>query len=231
MALIDVMEYLVAPQPFAAENHLGSLVAGTNPTYSYWDVPNHRMFLMKGLYHDPKSGVAIGGFPWDVNIVEEDFVYQWATELSWSDPRQFKAFASKSWPNGKGGIVWCQRFVAPGAFSAPIVTADSTYNEYASCVPGPSKTLGGPIMTKIEGPITTNLGGMLGPSQECLVQSYFWGPGFINMEVNYYALGFGHVQWQFWTLQNGLYDVKDVKLFNQIILGGSPAPYFPCVLP
>ena len=68
-------------------------------------------------------------------------------------------------------------------------------------------------------------------SQSAIVQTYKWAPGYVNMEVNYYVKGFGRVQWERWTLANGIYSRQQQVAFNTQVAGGVPALGFPCGVP
>jgi len=35
-----------------------------------------------------------GGYPWDIQLYDNDFVYLWMTELNWQNPRTYKVFNS-----------------------------------------------------------------------------------------------------------------------------------------
>ena len=217
--MIDVLEYILPDAARATESHL-AIAGGGQPLFVWQDMPNKRIWEIKGS----------AGFPWDSFSYDEQLVYQSITEQNWTSPTTFKMFASKSWPKGNGGIVWCPRYFTPGTPNMAIITADSTYRIYPSCGVFTTATLGGPIATHIEGPYQIDFGGSLG-LQSALVQTYYWGPELSNIEVNYYVQGFGHVQWELWNLVNGLFVQKQVSAFNTQVDGGTPALNFPCGVP
>jgi hypothetical protein len=215
--MIDILDYMLPDEAWALENHL-AVAGGGQPLYTA--VVGKMIWEMKGS----------AGFPWDGNLFDENYVYQSITEQSWTSPTTFKMFASGSWKGANGGIVWAPRYFNPGTITPPAVTPDSTYRIYTACGVFTSANLGGPIETHIEGPYEINFGGSLG-LQTALVQTYKWGANFANLEVNYYVPGFGHVQWESWTLVNGLYVQKQVSAFNTKLAGGTPALSFPCGVP
>lgn len=224
----DVLDYF-PPASFTSEYHLGSDAAATNPTYYYLDTQRMYQYLIKGK----------NGFPADINVVGEDYIYQLVTEgpNGWSDPTSYKQFASKTFPNGKGGIPWLPRYITEGAEPITIVCADSTYQTYGGGKVANTQTLGGPVSITVYGPIIHDFGGDLG-QQLALVQDYFWGgsAGNANRERNYYIKGLGHALWSLSTLQNGLYvntqtPGKDWSLFNRKQLGATPKVNFPNPLP
>jgi hypothetical protein len=216
----DILEYMLPDPAWAEENHLAVAGAGGQPTYGWLDAPNKRIWEMKGS----------GGFPWDGNSFDESYVYQSITEQVWATPTTFKMFASKTWSAANGGIAWAPRYIQEGAPNPPIVTADSTYRIYTACGAFTAQTLGGPCETHIEGPYLIDFGGTLG-EQSAIVQTYKWGPGYSTMEVNFYVKSFGHVEWQSWSLVNGVYVLKQTSLFNTLVSGGLPTLNFPCPIP
>lgn len=221
--MTDALNYVVANPAWAQENHLAVSGAGGQPTYSVVDVLNKRIWYMKGT-----------GFPWDMNTWDENFIYQSITENVWTNASTFKMFASKSYPSGNGGIAWLPRYL--NGFNAPLITPDSTYRTYSGCTTFAAQTLGGMIMTTAELGLALieaipSFGTALDPATPVLVQRYFWGPGYVNMEVNVYALGYGHVQWQLWTLVAGVYALKQTSLFNTMVAASLPELSFPCGVP
>jgi hypothetical protein len=216
--MIDVLTYMIPDAIFSLENHLESSQPGVNPVYC---------LLTPGMFWYIKGAA---GWPWDGNRYDDQYVYQNVTEADWTDPHNFKAFQSKSWPHAHGGIVWSPRYIADvGEMpSLPIVTGDSSYAVYSNCTAGPTQDLGGPVSTQIEGPFKSVLfGGDLG-KLDVLVQSYYWGQ---TLEVNWYARGYGLVEWQSWVQTGGLYVKQQTAQFNLIKPGGTPALVFPCSIP
>jgi len=225
--MTDIREYMQPDDSWSSEFHLAVAGAGGQPEYTI--VQNGMIWDMKGAK----------GFPWDGNSFDEAYIYQSITEVdptSWTDPTAFKIFASKSWPGKNGAIAWAPRYFLEGGFNPPIITPDSTFRIY----PGngaafTTATLGGPIMTKVEGPYLINFGGDLGV-RNAIIQSYFWGAGFANMEKNYFIMTApgqpsGHCQWELWKLTNGVYVLSQTSAFNTIVAGGAPALDFPSAMP
>ena len=236
-ATIDLLGYLLPDPAWAQEYHLeapDNRGVGIHPGQPvYVSLYGHQIWEMKSS----------AGFPWDMNTFDEQYIYRSVTEQSWSDPTSFKIFASLSWQamGVNGGIVWMPRRLQVGMFCPPIVTLDSTYRVYSG---GNQQykvqSLGGPIETHIEGPFegryAVDFGGSLGIAESCVRQVYKWGPGYMNMEVNYYARGYGRCQWELWAMRetgtaNMQYVRQRVSVFNNIVSGGVPALDFPNTLP
>jgi hypothetical protein len=215
---MDILEYLLPDQVWALSNHLESSVAGVNPMYT--TVIDNQIWYIKGAT----------GYPWDMNTFDANYVYQSITEVSWTDPHQFKIFASKSWPTANGGIVWTTRQFTENLPSSEIVTNDSSYRRYTDCTNFTTHDLGASIITSVEGPYSMNLGGTLGV-QDALVIKYMWGPNAANVEINMYVKSYGWVQWELWTQVSGIYVQKQVSAFNYDKSGGGIQPVFPCGVP
>lgn len=221
---MDILDYMLPDQVRALSMHLEAQGEGGHPIYTV--VSGNRIWYMKNAK----------GYPWDMNTFDNDFVYQSITEVDWNDARKFKMFASKSWAgwggraNSNGGIVWAPRWIEPGATHNGIVTLDSSYRNYSDCSHYSVHNLGGPILAELIGPHDEDLGGDLG-AKEVIKQLYRWGGNLENLEINTYALGFGWVQWELWTLQSGVYVTQKRTAFNHLAEGGSPEPVFPCGVP
>jgi hypothetical protein len=221
--MTDIREYLFPDQTWALLNHLAVAGEGGQPVYTWVDNANSRFWVMKGA----------NGFPWDSFSWDATKLYQSITENGWTTPTTFKMFASSSWLGANGGIAWLPIQFNPGGINAPLVTADSTYRTYTSCGVFTTATLGGQVMTTVEGPYTLgevipNFGPAIPADTLVIVQRYFWGS---TMEVNVYAQGFGLVQWQSWELVTGAYVLGPTSLFNTVMPGGVPVLSFPCGVP
>jgi hypothetical protein len=209
---------MLPDQAWALENHLAVAGAGGQPLYTL--VSGKKVWYIKGA----------AGYPWDMNSFDESYIYRSITGNVLTSPTTFKMFASGTWPYANGGIVWAPRYFTPGAFTPPIVTADSTYRAYSACATFTTQTLGGPVETQISGPYEIAFG--ISPGvQESIIQTYKWGPGYATMEVNCYAKGLGLVQWQSYTLVNGVYVLKQSSLFGTQVAGGVVPLNFPCGVP
>lgn len=215
---VDILEYLLPNEAWSVSSHLAVAGAGGQPIYVL--LAGSRIWQVKGS----------GGFPWDGNSFDSNYVYQSITENVYLTPTTFKMFASASWPGANGGIAWLPRYFTEGGRNAPIVTADSTYRIYTACGVYTTSSLGGPVEVEVQGPYSINFGGTLGV-QSAIVQTYKWNPGYTVMEVNYYVKGYGLVQWESWALSGGVYTRQQVSAFNTVVAGGLPALDFPCGVP
>jgi hypothetical protein len=209
----DILQFMLPNQVWALSNHLE--IPGGQPIYT--SVIGNQIWYVKNKQ----------GFPWDMNTFDDDFVYQSITEVNWQEPKQFKIFASKSWPKANGAIVWTPRDYEKNAWD---MVSESTYRAYSDCSNFTTKNLGGPVITVTETPKQIDLGGDLG-KQFSLQMHYYWGAAVENLEINTYALGFGWAQWELWSWNGTRYVQKQVSAFNHIAPGGNVHPVFPCGVP
>lgn len=220
----DILKYILAKQAWAFENHLES--AAGEPVFT--SVLGKQLWYMK----------TAAGFPWDMNTIGEDFIRGSITENGYASPSAFKMSVAKSPGSVNGGILLMSRFFNEGGYNAPLITLDSTYRIYSdpthfTALPLGQQTVNGvtlpcPIMTKLEGPYLTDFGGDLG-KRWAMVNNYFWGPGFCNLERNSYVEDFGWVQWELWG--TGASTAFKIVAYNLIKPGGSPLVNFPQTLP
>ena len=78
-AVYDMLAWMTI-DPSMRETHY---MAGTaNPNYTQ---------VEKGRFYYTKSAQ---GYPWDVNLYDDNYIYLWATELDWGNPSSYKAFYS-----------------------------------------------------------------------------------------------------------------------------------------
>lgn len=212
----DVLSYMLPNELWRLENHF--VAASSQPIITA--VLGNQIWYMKGT----------AGYPWDMFTFDESYVYQSVTENVWTDPKTFKIFASKSWPKGNGGIVWCPRYMDDSTV-LPIQTGDSTYRIYTNCSTFTPATLGGPIQTSCKRVSMVVSGPWGSTPQDCLVVDYQWNPGFGMLERNVYVLDYGLVSWTLYELQNGLYVQNQQTLFNTLVAAPTPAVVFPCGVP
>lgn len=211
--IIDVLDYMLPPEWFRKSFHLTSK-----------EHPKHAILQNNWLWQVKSDA----GFPWDGNYVDSEFVYQVITEWGWNDASKYKAFISKSWPKGHGGIAWSPRMINTEMVNLPLVTEDSTYGFFESGKLIESKNLGGPIVCHVTGPLMLSVGAL--GRQDCIVQYFQWNPGFTQMEVNLYARGYGWVNWALFRREN-VYKLEQETKFEHVAIGGAPELVWPNPLP
>lgn len=236
--MVDVLNYMIPNQTFSKNYHL---VSPANPVYCYVQ------------YYGPVSGMIWNiknaqGFPWDGNYFNPHVILQTVTGVdstpsnpngSWTDPTLYKIFTNTTIigsASGDPGIGWSPRNIRAQAIPQPdFLVSDSTYSTMQGSTILSTQNLGGPTVCQIQGPFQLQVGAL--GYLDCLVQTYSWGtmPS-PTMEVNWYALGFGHVRWQEWTVQNvpgvtndtnAHYQMTRDVLSDQVVAGGTPALIWP----
>jgi hypothetical protein len=127
----DVLSVSVLdPGLVSADYHMqGTLTnsSGTQTAYMFttWDQSNDKVYYVKNYK----------GYPWDINLYDSNYIYQWITEVTWSDPYQYKKFNNESGSSTSDySFPWAPRCGTPGSWSlwnTPTATGSqfSTYFE------------------------------------------------------------------------------------------------------
>ena len=191
-----------------ADHHLSG-----NANSVYTSVASDRFFWTK-------SG---SGYPWDVKLFDDKYIYTWATELDWSNPSSFKAFHSTTLGNYNLPLV--PRFAKAGHPGSTIKISDSRYEIHTSCTDYTVKSLGR-VINQVWGPYKESLGGDLPNDLETLVISYRYScdANYSNCkhkEEYHVAKPYGLVYWQHQFLQsNGTYAPPDNQTYlNRLVAG------------
>jgi hypothetical protein len=134
----DVLSVSVLDPGLVGKNyHMeGTLTSssGTSTAYKFttWDQSANKVYYVK----NPQ------GYPWDINLYDSKYIYQWITEVTWTDPYQYKKFN-----NGSGSSTadysfpWAPRCGTPGSSSIwtpPTGTQYNTRFEIHPQTPAPS---------------------------------------------------------------------------------------------
>lgn len=201
------------------------LTGNANPLYTVLPANNDFWWI--------KADNGGQGYPWDVQYYDSNNIYQWITEYTWSDPRTFKAFASKT------GVAWSPLCVPQGSAgqklsSINVPNADTAYNVYLNCVKQGTQYLGNTV-NEVWNYGNLNIGGNIGTHPDLqLAYRYTCDSNYNNCtykEVYDFMQSYGLVRWTYYKLINGTYVQQNQTIFNNVASGGSPAPYFPCGLP
>ncbi len=102
--------------------HMQNSAGGSATAYKFttWIPSENKLYYVK----NPQ------GYPWDINLYDSNYIYQWITEVTWTDPYQYKKFN-----NGTGSSTadfsfrWAPRCGTPGSsnmWNPP--TAGAQYN-------------------------------------------------------------------------------------------------------
>ncbi len=204
----DMLSWMTMRSDLGMDHHM----AGTaNPLYTTvkWD----RFFWTK----------MAGGYPWDIQLFDKNYIYLWVTELDWQNPRTFKAF--KSSKAGKFNLPLVPRYAKGGYPGSSIKISDSTYEIHSDCKTFVTKNLGH-VINEVWGPYKESLGGQLPADLQTLVISYRYScdanySSCKNKEEFHVAKPYGLVKWQHQALAaDGTYDPPDnVTYFNKMASG------------
>jgi len=214
----DMLAWMTMDPSLADSHHMSGTA---NPVYT--TVLEDRFFWTKTAQ----------GYPWDIQLYDDKYIYLWVTELNWENPTTYKAFHD---PNlGNHNLPLVPRF-AQGGFPGSKITippSQTTYETHTSCNSFTTQKLGGVVNT-VWGPYTESLGGGLPNNLETLVISYQYScnsnfGNCKNKEEYHLAKPYGLVKWQHQALQsNGTYATPDnVTIFNQLS-DGQVKPYTVC---
>jgi hypothetical protein len=131
----DILSVMMMDPGLASDYHMEGITNGLPSSYVYtlWDAEQNKVFYVK----NPQ------GNPWDINLYDSNFIYQWVTELQtwkgvnhWNDPRSCKKFNNGS-QNSKAdySMRWAARCAVPGGanssfWNPPPATQPNNTNYY-----------------------------------------------------------------------------------------------------
>jgi hypothetical protein len=131
----DVLSVMMMDPGLAAGYHMEGITNGLPSSYIYtiWDEAQKKVYYVK----NPQ------GNPWDINLYDSTYVYQWVTELQtwngvnhWNDPTSCKKFNNGSQNGGADfSMRWAARCAAPGGanssfWNPPPTTQPNNTNYY-----------------------------------------------------------------------------------------------------
>jgi hypothetical protein len=134
----DVLSVMMMDPGLASSYHMEGITNGLPSAYVYtlWDQSQNKVYYVK----NPQ------GNPWDINLYDSDYIYQWVTELGvwngvnhWNDPTSCKKFNNGSQEQTSNlSMRWAARCVVPGgaksSFWNPPPPAMSTNTNYYTYV-------------------------------------------------------------------------------------------------
>jgi len=110
----DVLSVMMMDPGLASDYHMEGITNGLPSAYVYtiWDKSQSKVYYVK----NPQ------GNPWDINLYDSNFIYQWVTELGvvngvnhWNDPTSCKKFNNGSQNNSANlSMRWAARCAVPG---------------------------------------------------------------------------------------------------------------------
>jgi hypothetical protein len=130
----DILSIMMMDPGLAAGYHMEGITNGLPSAYIYtlWDTAESKVYYTK----NPQ------GNPWDINLYDSNYIYQWVTELQewngvnhWNDPTSCKKFNNGSQDSTADfSMRWAPRCTTPGAnngmWNPPPPTQSSNTNYY-----------------------------------------------------------------------------------------------------
>lgn len=212
--MLDVLSFLVQDQKLAPTQNYGAydLVEPIDPVTGYG-----KIWRLKTQ----------AGDTWDIQLYNEDFVFDSATEVVYGDPRQFKVHHTEWGP----GIPRCPRYITTGLPSPPLHSLSTAIEQYKNCQVVNRFSLGYVCNTLI-GPYPIDHGGDVG-LKDTFVIHYNWNGTagvYTDQETYWYVTGVGLVRWTHAKLdtKSGMYVVDQTSVHNKISKGVPPKTNFPC---
>jgi hypothetical protein len=116
----DVLSVMMMDPSLASDYHMEGITAGLPSAYVYtqWDPSQSKVYYTK----NPQ------GNPWDINLYDSTYIYQWVTELGdwkganhWNDPTSCKKFNNGAQNSTSDlSMRWAARCAAPGGANSSL---------------------------------------------------------------------------------------------------------------
>jgi hypothetical protein len=215
----DMLDWMTMDSDLRATSHLEGT---SNPVYTVVD-PGRFLWVKSGR-----------GYPWDIQLYDDKYIYLWITELSYTVPQSFKEFINNAAKTATN-LPFVPRCATAGHPGSTIKVTNTNYDLHTDCQSICSVTLGlENAINEVWGPYTYSYGGNLPPNLKTLVISYQY-----NCVANYSVCGdkeeyfvtqrYGLVQWihYVWIPALGKYEQVQMTLLNKLVTG-KVTPDFPC---
>lgn len=190
------------------------------------------------------------GYPWDINLYDNNYIYRWVTENVWGDPYTYKKAYTDT---NKPFVARCAAAGSPG-WNQVIPPSGSPFNTKYAVYDDPNQTnhchLASIndlkyVVNEVWGPYSESFpGGTLPNPLTTLVVAYRWGCtnngngtySCTNKEEYHLAQRYGLVQWKHFTSSNCdpntgkcTWTLQDTSTHNNLVQGTPPAPNVPCL--
>lgn len=207
----DMLDWMTMDADLRSTYHLEG---SSNPLYTVMEAD--KFYWVKGPL----------GYPWDIQLYDNNDIYLWITELSYSVPESYKKFTNNT------NMPLVPRCATAGSPGSTIKVANTNYDLHTNCSQNCSVTLGlQNAVNEVWGPYSISVGGNLPTNLQALVISYRY-----NCDQNYtcgdkeeYYVNqrYGLVQWIHYVWASGNYIQVQKTVFNQLV-AGVVTPSFPC---
>jgi hypothetical protein len=209
--MYDMLDWMTLDADLRSNYHLEGT---SNPLYTV---------MQSDKFYWVKGGL---GYPWDIQLYDNNNIYLWITELSWTVPDSYKKFTNNT------NMPLVPRCASAGYPGTTIKVANTNYDLHTNCSQSCSVTLGlQNAINEVWGPYQLTVGGNLPANLKTLEISYRYNcdanQNCIDKEVYYVNQRYGLVQWVHYVFANGSYAQMQKSVFNQLV-AGVVTPYFPC---
>jgi hypothetical protein len=166
------------------------------------------------------------GYPWDIQLTDSRNIYLWVTEQDWLSPDSYKkSHFNTNMPLTKR----CARGGTPGT---TVTSSQTSFEIVHGCTKKVVQNLGR-MVNQVWGPTKISFGGNIPNNLDTLIVSYRYA---CNRDYNhcqhreefYLTKRYGLLKWDHALLKNGKYVQDGLTIYNRIVSGGPPEPYFPC---
>jgi hypothetical protein len=212
--MYDMLDWMTLDSDLRSTYHLEGT---SNPIYTVTE---------SGKFYWVKGGL---GYPWDIQLYDNNYIYLWITELSWTVPDSYKKFTNNT------NLPLVPRCATAGTPGSTIKVSNTSYDLHTNCSNSCSVTLGlENAINELWGPYTYTYGGNLPSNLQTLVVSYRYNCdtnyAICNDKEEYYLTKrYGMVQWTHyvWIPATGSYAQLQKTVLNKLVVG-VVTPYFPC---
>ena len=198
----DMLDWMTLDSNLRASYHM---TGSANPLYTQ---------IQPGKFSWVKGG---NGYPWDIQLYDNQYIYQWITEYSWNSPTTYKKFTNNT------NMPFAPRCAKGGFPGSTIKVPNTSYDIHTSCQSYTTHTLKMGI-NQLWGPYKISLGGNLPGNLPTLILSYRYNCDVSygncgDKEEFYFAQRYGLVQWVHYALISGKYQQQQKSVFNQVTSG------------
>jgi len=206
--------------PPGQEDLLDFVVPSQSLQNGHFDV----LYPSSGTFYWVKSNK---GYPWDVDLFDENFIYQSRTELGWNDPATFKQFNT--------AIKWMPRCVDASKLgklsTIALSPAETAYSQFRQCAATTKQNLSYAI-NEIWNDGLQSFGGNLPANQPTLLLSYRYAYDSLYKvckakETYSFQKGIGLTQWTLYSWTGSSY-VQQNRTNDVSLKPGAIQPYHPC---
>src|SRR5215471_12274932 len=176
----DMLDWMTLDSDLRATYHMEGT---SNPIYT---------IMESGKFYWVKGGL---GYPWDIQLYDNNYIYLWITELSWTVPESYKKFTNNT------NLPLAPRCAGAGTPGSTIKVSNTHYDLHTNCSNTCSVTLGlQNSINQVWGPYSYTFGGDLPSNLKTLVIRYRYNCNssytVCNDREEYYVTQrYGLVQW------------------------------------